>query len=119
MELPWSDWELDPADITILRRPDGGEWLLGTGASGRVYKAVMNGVQTVAVKLFKQEMTRGAMSSFTSPQHAAQFRQEISILKSCHDRNIVQFIGACLQVRLKSLPLYIMHRLVLSGHVPV
>lgn len=63
-----------------------------------MYKALRNGVQIVAVKVFKEEMTRGAINSFTSPYHAAQFRQEISILKSCHDKNIVQFIGACLAV---------------------
>ena len=31
-----SDWEIDPANIAILRRPDGSEWELGSGASGRV-----------------------------------------------------------------------------------
>lgn len=29
--------------------------------------------------------------------YSVVFMQEISILKSCRDRNIVQFIGACLQ----------------------
>ena len=35
-----SDWEIDPANIAILRRPDGTEWELGSGASGRVNPAV-------------------------------------------------------------------------------
>ena len=52
----------------------------------------------MAVKVFKEEATRGAITSLTSPHHAAQFKQEISILKSCHDKNIVQFVGACLAV---------------------
>lgn len=174
LDMPWSDWKIDPSELTIMTKPDGSEWLLGAGASGRVspspvlltggedlcqlpheavklqsrasvvvihylvqcnasgcclcsilsrkqyecmgmaskdrklmgpddwlqvYKALRNGVQIVAVKLFKEEMTRGAISSLTSPQHARQFRQEISILKSCHDKNIVQFLGACLTVR--------------------
>ena len=64
----------------------------------QVFKALRNGVQIVAVKVFKEEATRGAITSLNSPYHAAQFRQEISILKSCHDKNIVQFIGACLTV---------------------
>lgn len=64
-----------------------------------MYKALRNGVQIVAVKLFKEEMTRGAINSLTSPKHAEQFRREISILKSCHDKNIVQFLGAVLAVR--------------------
>ena len=65
----------------------------------QVYKALRHGVQIVAVKMFKEEMTRGAINSLTSPHHAMQFRREISILKSCHDKNIVQFLGACLTVR--------------------
>ena len=64
-----------------------------------MYKALRHGVQIVAVKMFKEEMTRGAINSLTSPHHAMQFRREISILKSCHDKNIVQFLGACLTVR--------------------
>ena len=65
----------------------------------QVYKALRHGVQIVAVKMFKEEMTRGAINSLTSPHHAVQYRREISILKSCHDKNIVQFLGACLTVR--------------------
>lgn len=34
-----SDWEIDPANIAILRRPDGSEWELGSGASGRVWSS--------------------------------------------------------------------------------
>lgn len=69
-----------------------------------MYKALRNGVQIVAVKLFKEEMTRGAINSLTSPKHAEQFRREINILKTCHDKNIVQFLGACLTVSLPSVP---------------
>jgi serine/threonine protein kinase len=98
LDMPWSDWKIDPSELSIVARPDGSEWLLGSGASGRVFKALRNGVQIVAVKVFKEEATRGAITSLNSPYHAAQFRQEISILKSCHDKNIVQFIGACLTV---------------------
>ena len=39
-------------------------------------------------------MTREAQA-----RYADAFRREIFILRSCHDRNIVQFLGACLQVR--------------------
>jgi hypothetical protein len=79
----------------------------------QVFKALRNGVQIVAVKVFREEMTRGAITSLSSSYHAAQFRQEISILKSCHDKNIVQFVGACLTVR----PLY--SRTAISGLVSV
>jgi len=66
----------------------------------QVFKALRNGVQIVAVKVFREEATKGAVTSLTSPYHAAQCRQEVSILKSCHDKNIVQFVGACLTVSL-------------------
>jgi hypothetical protein len=39
-----------PAEIQILKRPDGSDWQLGSGGFGTVYKAMFNGVQPVAVK---------------------------------------------------------------------
>lgn len=50
-EVPWSDWEIDPAEIELLKRPDGSTWELGSGGFGRVYKALRNGAQVVAVKV--------------------------------------------------------------------
>ncbi|BDA51135.1 probable serine/threonine-protein kinase STY8 at C-terminar half [Coccomyxa sp. Obi] len=87
-----SDWEIDPDELEICRRPDGTEWELGSGASAKVYKAVRNGVQVVAVKIFTDQVTAEHQA-----RYAEAFRREIFILRSCHDRNIVQFIGACLQ----------------------
>ena len=46
-------------DITILKRPSGEDWLVGQGAFGRVYKALRNGVQTVAVKVLLVVRARG------------------------------------------------------------
>ena len=34
-----------------MKRPDGSEWELGSGGFGKVYKALRNGVQPVAVKV--------------------------------------------------------------------
>ncbi len=31
-----SDWEIDPDELEICRRPDGTEWELGSGASAKV-----------------------------------------------------------------------------------
>ena len=65
-----------------------------TGCSLQVYKAVRNGVQVVAVKIFTDQVAGENQARYTEA-----FRREIFILRSCHDRNIVQFLGACLQVR--------------------
>jgi len=60
----------------------------------QVYKAFRNGVQVVAVKIFTDQVP-----GENQARYAEAFRREIFILRSCHDRNIVQFLGACLQVR--------------------
>jgi hypothetical protein len=33
---PQPSWKISPDDITIVKRPDGSDWLLGTGAYGQV-----------------------------------------------------------------------------------
>ncbi len=40
-------------DIEVCRTPEGKKWRLGEGGFGVVYKALMNGVDEVAVKLVK------------------------------------------------------------------
>ena len=51
MELPFSDWEIKPEELAVMKRPDGSEWELGSGGFGKVYKAWRDGVQPVAVKV--------------------------------------------------------------------
>eukprot|EP00884_Botryococcus_braunii_P016058 jgi/Botrbrau1/3135/Bobra.0070s0107.2 len=85
-----SDWQIDPAELQILKKPDGSEWELGSGAAGRVFKAVRNGVQIVAVKIFTDQLSSAACSA----QYSEELKREIFLLRSCHDRNIVQFLGA-------------------------
>lgn len=104
-----------------MKRPDGSDWELGTGGFGKVYKAMRNGVQPVAVKkllvryvaffyiftLFSLNQNRITLhlsaDAFisTSIQQAnsdaiaqTDFRREMTILRSCRDANIVQFQGA-------------------------
>ena len=52
----------------------------------QVYKALVNGVQTVAVKIFSDQLS---VSAKAGPL-AEACRREIFLLRSCHDRNIVQ-----------------------------
>ncbi|GAB4815748.1 hypothetical protein N2152v2_002794 [Parachlorella kessleri] len=87
--VPWNDWEIRPEEIEIMKRPDGGDWELGSGGFGQVYKALRHGVQPVAVKII---MPRG---DFGSPA-LLQARKEIAILRSCRDFNILRFVGAYL-----------------------
>ncbi len=67
----------------------------------QVYRALKSGVQVVAAKVFQDRDPNSSGSLLPSSRASAArsdvFKQEIAILKSCHDRNIVQFIGACLQ----------------------
>lgn len=66
-----------------------------------MYRALKSGVQVVAAKVFQEQDPNSSGSLLSSSRASAArtdvFKQEIAILKSCHDRNIVQFIGACLQ----------------------
>eukprot|EP00887_Chlorella_sp_A99_P003887 scaffold11.g3887.t1 len=103
LDLGFSDWEIDPSEISIMKRPDGSDWELGSGGFGRVYKALRNGVQPVAVKVLD---TSGNLRQMA----AADFRRagaasgrpgvpcwptrEVAILKACRDVNILQFVGA-------------------------
>ena len=49
----------------------------------KVFKAMRNGVQPVAVKVLNE----------TSPKHLADFQREIGILRGLRDSNVVQFQG--------------------------
>ncbi|KAL0019977.1 hypothetical protein WJX79_004684 [Trebouxia sp. C0005] len=80
--------DISLCNITISQRRDGSDWLLGKGASGKVFKGLKNDVQQVAIKVLNQ----------ADAQQLAEFAKEIQLLrKLSFDRNIVQFYGACLQ----------------------
>jgi serine/threonine protein kinase len=86
-QLP-CDWRMEPEELEILKRPDGSDWQLGTGAFGVVLKAKRAGVQPVAVKVLKSS------SAAAGHMGDARFAREIGILRSCRDANILQFVGA-------------------------
>lgn len=35
-------WDLDPTEIAVCKRPDGSDWLLGTGSFGQVRQALQH-----------------------------------------------------------------------------
>ncbi|KAK9862458.1 hypothetical protein WJX84_000371, partial [Apatococcus fuscideae] len=83
------EWLISLDDIRIMRNAEGKKCRLGEGGFGVVYKAVMNGVDEVAVKLVKADTP--------TPQEMSAFRKEVRVLRQLHHRNIVQFYGACLE----------------------
>ena len=62
-QVPFSDWELRPEDVVICKRANGEDWQIGNGAFGQVYKATLNGVQTVAVKVVRGQDPREQVCS--------------------------------------------------------
>lgn len=79
-QLGWeidTDWEIDPASLTILEK-------LGEGEFGVVHKAKWYGT-FVAAKVLKG----------SSEIALGDFRSEIEILRRVHHPNAVQFLGAC------------------------
>ena len=80
------DWELDPGDVQICRKENGSLWSIGKGGFGVVYKAIMGGVDEVAVKVVH----------INSPFFVDQLKQEIDMISKLRHRHIVQFYGACI-----------------------
>ncbi len=75
---------LPRAEIQILKRSDGGEWRLGAGGFGTVYKAMRNGVQPVAVKVLgvvSGDRDWGQLWARGVPGHAALLLQPSQILQ--------------------------------------
>eukprot|EP00884_Botryococcus_braunii_P015139 jgi/Botrbrau1/23626/Bobra.55_2s0017.2 len=79
-------WDVDripPQTLAICRRPDGTPWHLGRGSFGQVVKGVRDGVHEVALKISRPGFPRELIM------------REMSLLKSCKNSNIVQFLGVC------------------------
>ena len=80
-ELPFGEWEMDPADIEYLTDEQGRRIELGAGSFGTVYKARLSRVHDVAVKEFRRHHSRRQQLAVI---------MEVAILKSCHNPYIVQ-----------------------------
>eukprot|EP00210_Caulerpa_lentillifera_P003269 g3120.t1 len=85
----FAPYAVSSQDIRICLLPNGKRFLLGEGGFGAVYKALMNNVDEVAVKVVRRRNP--------STQDLQSFLQEIRVLSSLRHRNIVQFYGACLR----------------------
>ncbi|KAK9796974.1 hypothetical protein WJX73_004151 [Symbiochloris irregularis] len=85
LDPSWAAFMLPASELEFVKGPDGSRLELGSGAFGTVYKALRNGVQPVAVKVLRNP---------TEKQLTA-FRNEVSILQSLRDNNVVQFLGVC------------------------
>ena len=90
------DWAISASEIEICKRADGSDWVLGHGSQGKVYKGLRRGVQEVAVKKICDEGTGDVW--------LPGLEKEIGVLKKVsHDRNVVQYYGACLQDRASAM----------------
>ena len=68
-------WEIDPAEIKIMQRSDGGPWVLGEGASGSVRPLLPPQLHTVCLCLLLPDVSRHARSDLfpSQPtQHSVQ-----------------------------------------------
>ncbi|PRW33901.1 serine threonine- kinase [Chlorella sorokiniana] len=87
-----SDWHIDSTDIQIMKRPDGSLWRLGAGGFGTVFKALLHGVQPVAVKVLG-----GSAAPGSKDMSDAEWEHEIAVLRACRHMHVVQFLGVCFQ----------------------
>ncbi|CAE6075769.1 unnamed protein product [Arabidopsis arenosa] len=79
---------LNPKDITW------GE-MIGEGGNSIVYQGLFKHTMPVAVKIVQPSKT-----SAVSIQHKQQFQKEVLLLSSIRHRNIVRFLGACIEPQL-------------------
>ena len=84
------DWELEPYAVSICRRLDGSEWKIGQGGFSKVFKALKDGVDEVALKIIYI-----AGSAIAQKQ---LFCAEIDLISKLRQRHIVQFYVACTQL---------------------
>ncbi|KAK9805399.1 hypothetical protein WJX73_000847 [Symbiochloris irregularis] len=96
LKLANSDWLMAPEEISICKHADGSDWELGSGGFGTVFKAMRGGTTTVAVKVMG-ETRESQKQAVALLQRQEAFEREILLLKSCRDRHVVQFLGACMQ----------------------
>eukprot|EP00884_Botryococcus_braunii_P001752 jgi/Botrbrau1/11578/Bobra.247_1s0001.3 len=79
-------WDADiipPQKVVICQKSDGTPWLLGSGSFGQVVKGMLDGVHEVALKISRHGFSKKLIM------------REMSLLKSCQNSNIVQFLGVC------------------------
>lgn len=80
-------WRIRRADLDILLKPDGSDWLLGSGAYAKVYRGILNKSIPVAIKTM-EDQTLEAKQNFV---------EEIVALMNLRHANIVQFYGAVIE----------------------
>ena len=83
-------WEIPPSRLKICSRPDGSDFKLGSGGFGTVFKAVLDDIQPVALKVLNLDSNDGGPSR----SQLAKFEEEINVMRACHFQNVVSFLGS-------------------------
>ncbi|KAK9802861.1 hypothetical protein WJX73_010703 [Symbiochloris irregularis] len=81
-------WRIRSADLEVLLKADGSDWLLGKGGHASVYRGILNNSVPVAIKELADEESQSAKKSFV---------EEIVCLMNLRHANIVQFYGAVIE----------------------
>lgn len=86
-------WIIKPSAIEFVCRAGNAKERerIGAGTSGKVYRAILNGKDDVAVKILKP---------WTSESQVQEFKKEFEIMCALQNPYIVRFYGACLEPKL-------------------
>ncbi|KAJ1431383.1 Serine/threonine-protein kinase, active site [Sesbania bispinosa] len=83
-------------DLTIIEAATNNfacENMIGKGGFGEVYKGILNDGQQIAIKRLSKSSTQGVN----------EFKNEVLLIAKLHHRNLVAFIGFCLEEQEKIL----------------
>ncbi|GAB4820647.1 hypothetical protein N2152v2_007693 [Parachlorella kessleri] len=84
----WEDLVIPTSKITFLTKPDGSYDELGRGASGVVYRVLLNGVHPLAAKAIELGASHEAQRAFV---------KEVALLRRLRHTNVVAFGGIAIE----------------------
>eukprot|EP00727_Mastigamoeba_balamuthi_P007856 m51a1_g3691 putative ankyrin repeat-containing protein (731) ;mRNA; f:350527-353786 len=87
-----SNWVISPADVEFTAKAgSANKGRIGSGTSGKVYRAIFKGKEDIAVKILKP---------LDSAEQVDEFKKEFDIMCAVQNPYIVHFYGAILEPKL-------------------